>query len=129
LISGDWPAVDTVVRALDDISPQFDGDKTVFNLTLDTANISTVINTLIIDSKDLDVAVNGKVMTPYIKQLTWPWLTPYDAFKGFRVVEDKIIFYVAPAPGSQCSITLRNLSTSIQTRRYPFTPGSIALGD
>jgi hypothetical protein len=115
--------------ALDDVSSQFDGTTAVFGLTLDTANISTVINTLIVDSKDLDVAINGVVLQPYVNQLTWPWLTPYDAYKGFRVVEDKIIFYTAPAPGSTCSITLRNASTTAQTRRYPFTPGSIALGD
>jgi hypothetical protein len=129
LISGDWPVPDNIVKALDDISPQFDGAKTVFGLTLDTANVSTVINNLILDSKDLDVAINGMVMTPYVTQLTWPWLTPYDAYKGFRVSGDSIIFYTAPAPGSQCSMTLRNVSTTIQTRRYPYTASSIALGD
>jgi hypothetical protein len=34
---------------LDDVSPQFDGTKTVFGLTLDTANISTVINNSIVN--------------------------------------------------------------------------------
>jgi hypothetical protein len=122
-------AATTAVYALDDISPQFDGDKTVFGLTLDTANISTIINTTIIDSKDVDVAINGSVLAPYVKQLTWPWITPYDAFKGYRVVDDKIIFYTAPTPGTQCSIILRNTSKLAQTRRYPYTPSSIALGD
>jgi hypothetical protein len=114
---------------LDDISYQFDGAKTVFGLTLDTANISTVINTTIVDSKDIDVAVNGSVLMPYVQQLTWPWITPYDAYKGYRVVDDKILFYTAPSPGFQCSIILRNTSKSAQQRRYPFTPSSIALGD
>jgi hypothetical protein len=114
---------------LDDISYQFDGAKTVFGLTLDTANISTVINTTIVDSKDIDVAVNGSVLMPYVQQLTWPWITPFDSFKGYRVVDDKIIFYTAPSPGNQCSIILRNTSSSAQQRRYPFTPSSIALGD
>jgi hypothetical protein len=117
------------IYALDDISPQFDGVKNVFSLTLDTANISTIINTTIIDSKDVDVAINGSVLAPYVKQLTWPWITPYDAFKGYRVVDDKIIFYTAPTPGTQCSIILRNTSKLAQTRRYPYTPSSIALGD
>jgi len=115
--------------ALDDISYQFDGAKTVFGLTLDTANISTVINTTIVDSKDIDVAINGSVLMPYVQQLTWPWITPYDAFRGFRVVGDSIYFYIAPSSGFQCSIILRNTSKSAQQRRYPFTPGSIALGD
>ena len=114
---------------LDDISYQFDGDKTVFDLTLDTANISTVINTTIVDSKDIDVAINGSVLMPYVQQLTWPWITPYDAYKGYRVVDDKILFYTAPSSGLQCSIILRNTSKSAQQRRYPFTPSSIALGD
>jgi hypothetical protein len=117
------------IYALDDISPQFDGVKTVFGLTLDTSNVSTIINTSIIDSKDIDVAINGSVLAPYVKQLTWPWITPYDAFKGYRVVDDNIIFYTAPTPGTQCSIILRNTSRLAQTRRYPYTPSSIALGD
>ena len=119
----------TSIYALDDISTQFDGVKNVFSLTLDTANISTIINTTIIDSKDVDVAINGSVLAPFVKQLTWPWITPYDAFKGYRVVDDKIIFYTAPTPGTQCSIILRNTSKLAQTRRYPYTPSSIALGD
>ena len=114
---------------LDDISYQFDGAKTVFGLTLDTANISTVINTTIVDSKDIDVAINGSVLMPYVQQLTWPWITPYDSFRGYRVVDDKILFYTAPSSGLQCSIILRNTSKSAQQRRYPFTPSSIALGD
>jgi hypothetical protein len=114
---------------LDDISYQFDGGKTVFGLTVDTANISTVINTTIVDSKDIDVAINGSVLMPYVQQLTWPWITPYDAFRGYRVVDDKILFYTAPSSGFQCSIILRNTSKSAQQRRYPFTPSSIALGD
>ena len=114
---------------LDDVSPQFDGTNTVFGLTLDTANISTVINNSIVDSKDVDVAINGSVLMPYVKQLTWPWITPFDSFRGYRVVDDNIIFYTAPNPGNQCSIILRNTSSSAQQRRYPFTPSSIALGD
>jgi hypothetical protein len=114
---------------LDDVSPQFDGDKTVFSLTLDGTNISTIINSSIVDSKDIDVAINGLVLMPYVKQLTWPWITPFDAFRGYRVVDDKIIFYTAPTPGNLCSIILRNISSSVQQRRYPFTSSSISLGD
>ena len=119
-----------VPLAFDDISPQFDGDKTVFTLSIDTTTISNVINNTIVDSKDLDVSVGGLVVKPYITQLNWPWITPYDSFRqGFRVEGDSIVFYVAPAPGSDCSIILRNVSRTIQTRRYPFTTGGVALGD
>ena len=129
-VGNDWPtALAYDVYVLDDISYQFDGTKTVFDLAVNTANISSIINNTILDSKDLDVAINGLVVAPYVKQLTWPWLTPYDSFKGFRVVNDTITFYSAPNPGFQCSIILRNTSRSAQTRRYPFTPSSIALGD
>ena len=114
---------------LDNISAQFDGDKTVFGLTIDTANISTVINNFIIDSKDLDVAITGMVQTPYVKQLSWPWIVDYDSFKGFRVVNDTITFYNAPQPGTQASIVLRSTSQSAQQRRYPYPASSIALGD
>jgi hypothetical protein len=54
---------------MDDISPQFDGDKTVFTLSIDTTTISNVINNTIVDSKDLDVSVGGLVVKPYITQL------------------------------------------------------------
>ena len=117
------------IYALDDISYQFDGDKTVFNLAVNTANISSIINNTIVDSKDLEVAINGLILMPYVQQLTWPWITPYDSFRGFRVVNNNIIFYTAPSSGFQCSIILRNTSRSAQQRRYPFTPSSIALGD
>jgi hypothetical protein len=114
---------------MDDISPQFDGDKTIFTLTLDTTRLSSIINTVANDSKDYDVSINGIVLSPYVTQLTWPWITPYDSFKGFRVVGDNIIFYTAPPNGASCTIIRRNISQTKQTRRYPFTTSSIALGD
>ena len=107
---------------MDDISPQFDGDKTVFTLAVDTLTVSNVINSSILDSKDLDVAITGMVQTPYVKQLSWPWIVDYDSFKGFRVVNDTITFYNAPQPGTQASIVLRSTSQSAQQRRYPY-PG------
>jgi len=115
---------------MDDISPQFDGTKTVFTLSVDTKTVSNVINTSILDSKDLDVSMGGQLVKPYIGQTTYPWLTPYDSFRqGYRVEGDSIVFYVAPSPGNDCSIIIRNISRSIQTRRYPFTAGGVVLGD
>jgi hypothetical protein len=115
---------------MDDISPQFDGDKTVFTLAVDTLTVSNVINSSILDSKDLDVSMGGQLVKPYIGQTTYPWITPYDSFRqGYRVEGDKIVFYIAPSPGSDCSIIIRNISRSIQTRRYPFTAGGVVLGD
>jgi hypothetical protein len=115
---------------MDDISPQFDGDKTVFTLAVDTTTVSNVINSSILDSKDLDVSMGGQLVKPYIGQTTYPWITPYDSFRqGYRVENDSIIFYIAPSPGSDCSIIIRNISRTIQTRRYPFTAGGVVLGD
>ena len=113
---------------LDDISSQFDGTKTVFDLTVDTQSVSSVINNSIVDSKDLDVSVNGSVVAPYVTQVHFPWILDYDSFKGFRVQGNKIIFFQSPRPGTQCTIILRNISSAIQQRRYPFTAGGIALG-
>jgi len=129
IVGNEWPVPETIVRVLDDISPQFDGDKTIFTLTLDTTRLSSIINTVANDSKDYDVSINGIVLSPYVTQLTWPWITPYDSFKGFRVVGDNIIFYTAPPNGASCTIIRRNISQTKQTRRYPFTTSSIALGD
>ena len=115
---------------MDDISPQFDGDKTVFTLAVDTLTVSNVINTSILDSKDLDVSMGGQLVKPYIGQTTYPWITPYDSFRqGYRVEGDNIVFYIAPSPGNDCSIIIRNISRTIQTRRYPFTAGGVVLGD
>ena len=115
---------------MDDISPQFDGDKTVFTLAVDTLTVSNVINSSILDSKDLDVSMGGQLVKPYVGQTTYPWITPYDSFRqGYRVENDNIVFYIAPSPGSDCSIIIRNISRSIQTRRYPFTAGGVVLGD
>jgi hypothetical protein len=115
---------------MDDISPQFDGTKTVFTLAVDTLTVSNVINSSILDSKDLDVSMGGQLVKPYVSQTTYPWLTPYDSFRqGYRVEGNSIVFFVAPSPGSDCSIIIRNISRTIQTRRYPFTAGGVVLGD
>jgi hypothetical protein len=117
------------VVVMDDISFQFDGEKTVFPLSLDYANIYTKVGYTIVDSKDLDVSINFYPIAPYVTQTTYPWLTTFDSYKGFRVSGDNILFYQAPAPGSYCSIIFRNRSQTAQQRRYPFHPGTIALGD
>ena len=115
---------------LSDISNQFDTIKCVFNLTIDQAN---VIN--IVDSKYLDVVVNGAKLSPYIKQLTYPWVVTYDSFKGYRVVSSntnsQLIVYNAPAYGDQAILTLINSSSisSLQTKKYPYSAATIALGD
>lgn len=132
-VGNDWPTVspfwnDNLI--LDDISNRFDGVSCVFALTVNNANVSTVINNTVKDSKDVEVNLNGLLLSPYVEQSTLPWLTPYDAHKGFRIVGDNIIFYSAPSPGSQCTLIIRKFSTTKTVRKAnPFTTKSIALGD
>ena len=114
----------STTQVLNDISNQFDGSKTVFDLKAD----QTVINTTV-DSKDVEVAINGLRVTPYVDTYTYPWITPYDSFRGFRVVAGKLILYNAPYRGDSSFIMTRPGSTTRQKRRYPFSATTVALGD
>jgi hypothetical protein len=109
---------------LNDISGYFDGAKAVFPLTLDTTSINTII-----DSKDVTVTVNGLVLSPYVAELRYPWIIDYDSNKGFRVKDGNIVIYNAPDSGDSCTVIITNSSQSKQTRRYPYSAMSIALGD
>jgi hypothetical protein len=115
---------------LNDISNLFDFTTCVFPLTLEQSNITSSNFT---DSKDLDVVINGLKLTPYVKQITYPWLTPYDSHRGFRAVatstEANVIIYNAPAMGDSAFVTIINNSSSLQTRKYPYSATTIALGD
>ncbi len=123
----------TASAALDDISNSCDSATSVFNLTVNQVALNTII-----DSKDLDVFVNGLKLSPYITRLTYPWLTPYDSFSGYRVnnlpndagaTVGKLIIYKAPAIGSTVSLIQRSSSATKQTQQYPFNATTIALGD
>ena len=109
---------------LNDISSYFDGAKAVFTLQQDYTTISTVV-----DSKDVQVTVNGQILAPYVAQITHPWITPYDSYKGFRVVGSNLIIYNAPAVSDQATVTIVSTSSSKQYRKYPFSATTIALGD
>jgi hypothetical protein len=87
----------------------------------------TSINT-IVDSKDLEVVVNGQRLAPYVTTYTFPWINPYDSFKGFKVSSGNLIIYNAPSTGDSSFLKLTQISTSKQTRRYPFSATTIALG-
>jgi hypothetical protein len=115
---------------LNDISNQFNNTNCVFPLRLEQSNITSSNFT---SSKNLEVIINGLKLSPYITQLTYPWLTPYDSFKGFKAVvtatSANLIIYNAPAIGDFASVTIINNSSSIQTRKYPYSATTIALGD
>ena len=113
---------------LNDISNQFDGRKNRFALMTDQTAVTSII-----DSKNLEVIVNGLRLAPYITEQRYPWFTPYDSYKGFRVksIDNAlyVIIYNAPAPGDQAILTIINSQSSTQTRKYPFTAATVALGD
>ncbi len=113
---------------LNDISNQFDNVTSVFLLKNDQSNVINILN-----SKDVSVTVGGQTLAPYVTQLTWPWFVDYDSWRGFRIksnsISSSVIIYNSPAIGDQSSITITNNSSTIQTRRYPFAPETIALGD
>ena len=117
-----------IPSVLSDITNQFDTIKCVFNLTVDQSNVTSIM-----DSKNLEVVINGARLSPYVKELRYPWFTPYDSFKGYRVVStntsSQLVIYNAPGYGDQSILTLINSSSSPQTKKYPYSAATIALGD
>lgn len=111
---------------LSNISNQFDADKCVFDLKQDQNLLSS---TYLIDSKDLEVTVDGNRLEPYVSQNAFPFLPVYDSYKGFRVRENRLIIYNAPENGSTATVIVRKNSSTKQIRRYPFSATTIGLGD
>lgn len=107
----------------DNISNMFDGLTTVFPLKVSQTSINTVT-----DSKDVTVILNGRQLEPFIKEITYPWLPEYDSVRGYRVVGSNLCIYNAPESGDSCIVMLTGASQTAQTRRYPFSPTTIALG-
>lgn len=113
---------------LNNISNQFDNVTSVFSLKNNQSNVTNIVN-----SKDVSVTVGGQTLAPYVTQLTWPWFVDYDSWRGFRIKSDSVssnvIIYNSPAIGDQSSVIITDNSSTVQTRRYPFAPETIALGD
>jgi hypothetical protein len=107
-----------------DISTQFDGVKAVFTLRQDQTSINTVV-----DSKDVQVTLNGQILAPYVTELRYPWMSVYDSYTGFRVNGSNLIIYNSPGVGDVAVVMITSTSQSKQYRRYPYSATSIALGD
>jgi hypothetical protein len=115
-----------------DVSTQTNGKTAVFALLTDQTATTGISN-----SKQLQVTVNGAIVTPYINSWTWPFFTTYyGSYPGFRVVNlgygltaNSVVIYNAPAVSSQVTITQINTSTDSQLRRYPYSATAIAIGD
>lgn len=111
-------------QVCNDISGYFDGVTCVFPLKVDQDYINTVT-----DSKDVQVVVNGQTLSPYVAQQTWPWTVEYSLYKGYRVVGANLIIYNAPDAGDTATVTVVSTSAQAQTRKYPYSASTIALGD
>jgi len=129
-VNSAWTRLSTPVQILNinDISNQFDGTKAVFELRTDQSNVISIV-----DSKNVEVVVGGLRLTPYVKDLRYPWITPYDSHKGYRIVSSntssQVIIYNPPDIGEQAFLTIINSSSVAQTKRYPYSAATIALGD
>lgn len=109
---------------INDISSYFTGSTNKFTMNQDYNILSGVI-----DSKDVDVVINGQYLQPYVAEIRFPWITPYDAYRGFRVNGANLIIYNAPQVGDVAVVKIVGTSQTAQKRRYPFSASTIALGD
>ncbi len=107
----------------DRIDTLFDGIKCVFPLTVAQSSINTIT-----DSKDVQVILNGRQLDPYVAEITFPWITEYSSGRGFKVVGSNLYIYNAPEAGDTCTVIVNSTSQTAQSRRYPFSPTTIALG-
>jgi len=110
-----------------DISNQADGVKSVFALLVDQTAVTGIV-----DNKDVQVVVNGRIITPYVAERPYPWIN-IAISRGFAVVTtgttaNQLVIYNAPDVGSQISVTQLSISTSKQNRSYPYSATTIALG-
>lgn len=111
-------------QTLDDISWLFNGITSIFPLTINQVPVTNIV-----DSSDIEVTINGIKWSPYIKEIRYPWFTPYDSYKGYRVVGSNLIIYNPPATGDSAVISIINRSVESQVKTYPYSASSIALGD
>ena len=107
-----------------DISGQFDGDRNVFGIMLDQSYITKPL-----DSRDLQVVINGQVLEPYVTENRLPWSSEVVWGRGFKVTDSNITIFNAPVGGDTATITVINTNTTAQIRRYPFSAITIGTGD
>jgi hypothetical protein len=107
-----------------DISTRFDGLTTTLPIMVEQDYINTIA-----DSRNLQVSVSGQYLAPYVTTQTFPWITEYDSFKGFRLRGSNITIYNPPDAGEQAVVTIVSNNSTVQTRKYPYSATTIALGD
>jgi hypothetical protein len=111
----------------DDISNKFDSLKTVFALRANQSAATTIYTTLKTD--DIEVYINGMQLDGFVTQTTYPWLTPYASFNGYKVSGSNLILYNAPVAGDKAIVKVVGQSNLSRTYRYPFSATTVAMGD
>jgi hypothetical protein len=117
---------------LNDISTQFDGRNSAFDLYTDTTAVTSLAA-----SVNLQVVVNGLMYKPYIKEITYPWITEVNnyGFRSFRLAlagatgVQQVVFSTPPKSGSDSVLMVINNNSNVQTKKYPYSAMTIALGD
>jgi hypothetical protein len=110
-----------------DVKGLTDAENCVFSLTLNQKLIST---SLLTDSRDLEVSVDGIRYYPYASQNGFAFMPVYEMnSKSFRVRENRLIIYNAPEVGSKINAVVRKVSSAASVLRYPFSATTIGLGD
>ena len=107
-----------------DIGNRFDGLTTTFPIMVEQDYINTIA-----DSRNLQVSVSGQYLAPFVTTQTFPWITEYDSFRGFRLRGSNITIYNPPDAGEQAVVTIVSNNSTVQTRKYPYSATTIALGD
>ena len=108
----------------DDISSLFDGITMIFPLDVDGIAINTVI-----DSRNVQVYVNGQLQRPYVSEKRLPWIMEYAPNGAYKVVNGKIIFFNPPASGDVVTISVISASIYVQRMSNSYTTRPIAFGD
>lgn len=108
----------------DDIGSQFDGRRMIFTLRANGNTINTIV-----DSKNVQVYLNGQIQRPYIAEPTLPWAMDYTPNGFYKIVGNTIIFYNPPVDSDTVMIVVVTNSTYPQVTSNFYSARTIALGD
>ena len=115
----------TLPAICDDISNQFNGSVGVFPLSINGATINTVT-----DSRQVQVAINGQILRPYVTERAYPWIMEYSINGEYRITTDgNIIIYNPPDAVDRASVVLVTYGTYTQAKTLSYSVNPIVFGD
>ena len=83
-----------------------------------------------VDSKDVEVSINGNWLIPTVSEYRYPWTLEYDLPQGqYKVSGSNLVLYNVPASGDKALVKITGISQTKQFQRYPFSTATIALGE